>query len=125
MREYSLTKRDKCKEPIILENKDKIENVITNEDFNIFYDDLLKEKKLIIQQIQQLETKIEETKKGSSNLNYKQIKDIADEILSIKNPSRELYSKLIEKIEFDSQKNVIITFRFGQIEIKEGLKEAI
>ena len=72
-----------------------------------------------------METKIEETKKGSSNLNYKQIKDIADEILSIKNPSRELYSKLIEKIEFDSQKNVIITFRFGQIEIKEGLKEAI
>ena len=120
--EYKLNEKN---ETIRQVYKDKIENVITNEDFNIFYEDLLKEKKLIIQQIQQLETKIEETKKGSSNLNYKQIKDIADEILSIKNPSRELYSKLIEKIEFDSQKNVIITFRFGQIEIKEGLKEAI
>ena len=105
--------------------KDKTENIITSDDFNVFYEDLLKEKKLILQQIQQLETKIQEIKKGDKNLNYKQIKDLAEEILSKKNPSRELYSKLIEKIEFDSQKNLIITFRFGHIEIQEGLKEAI
>ena len=120
--EYKLKEKNETIKQVY---KDKTENVITIEDFNIIYEDLLKEKKLILQQIQQLEIKIEETKKSSNSLNYKQIKEVAEEILSIKNPSRELYSKLIQKIEFDSQKNVIITFRFGQIEIKEGLKEAI
>ena len=120
--EYKLKEKNETIKQVY---KDKTENVITTEDFNIIYEDLLKEKKLILQQIQQLEIKIEETQKSSNRLNYKQINDVAEEVLSIKNPSRELYSKLIQKIEFDSQKNVIITFRFGQIEIKEGLKEAI
>ena len=44
-----------------------------------------------------------------------------EEILSLKNVTKEMYEKLIEKIEFDSDKNIFIKFKFQKY-MQLGLK---
>ena len=46
-------------------------------------------------------------------------------MLELKNPSKEIYSKLIKKIEFDSNKNIIVTLTFGNIKEQETYKEVV
>ena len=96
--------------------KDRRENIITSEDYKIFYNELQKEK---------AETEILEMEKGNVTIDYKEIRKLANEIISTENPSKELYSKLIEKIEFDSEKNIIVTLTFGEITLPRKLEEAV
>ncbi len=105
--------------------KDKLQKVISNDDFNIFYEKLQKEKNKLIVEIHQTESKIQEIQKENKRLDYKLIKKIANELLLSEQPTREQYSKLVEKIEFDSQKNIKVTFTFGQMIDKEELKKAV
>ena len=105
--------------------KDKLQKVISNDDFNIFYEKLQKEKNKLIVEIHQTESKIQEIEKENKKLDYKLIKKIANELLLSEQPTREQYSKLVEKIEFDSQKNIKVTFTFGQMIDKEELKKAV
>ena len=94
---------------------DKREKIITAEDYKIFYSELQKEKNELMGEIFKTETEILEMEKGNVTIDYKEIRKLANEIISTENPSKELYSKLIEKIEFDSEKNIIVTLTFGEI----------
>ena len=38
-----------------------------------------------------------------------------NEVLSLENITKEMYEKLIEKIEFDDNKNIFIKFRFEKM----------
>ena len=42
------------------------------------------------------------------------IENRAKEILSLDNTTKEMYQKLIERIEFDKEKNIFIKFRFAK-----------
>ena len=46
-------------------------------------------------------------------------------LLTLENPTKEIYSNLIKKIEFDSKKNVRVTLTFGKVQLQEQLKEVI
>lgn len=105
--------------------KDRRDKIITSEDYKIFYDELQKEKNEIIGEIFKIETEILEIEKGNVTIDYKEIRKLANEIISTENPSKELYSKLIEKIEFDSEKNIIVTLTFGEITLPRKLDEAV
>jgi len=105
--------------------KDRRENIITSEDYKIFYNELQKEKNEIMGEIFKAETEILEMEKGNVTIDYKEIRKLANEIISTENPSKELYSKLIEKIEFDSEKNIIVTLTFGEITLPRKLEEAV
>ena len=50
---------------------------------------------------------------------------LAKEMLQMKNPSKEIYSKLIKKIEFDSNKNITVTLTFGNIKKQEKYEKAV
>lgn len=105
--------------------QDKRKQIITVDDFNIFYKKLQKEKNELLCEIHELETQILAIEKDNTTTDYGEIKKLAQELLSMENPSKQLYSKLIEKIEFDSNKNITVTLTFGHIEINTELKEAI
>jgi hypothetical protein len=42
------------------------------------------------------------------------IESRAKEILSLDNITKEMYQKLIERIEFDKEKNIFIRFKFSK-----------
>lgn len=105
--------------------KDRRDKIITAEDYKIFYNELQKEKNEIMGEIFKAETEILEMEKGNVTIDYKEIRKLANEIISTENPSKELYSKLIEKIEFDSEKNIIVTLTFGEIILPKKLDKAV
>lgn len=104
---------------------DKREKIITAEDYKIFYSELQKEKNELMGEIFKTETEILEMEKENVTIDYKEIRKLANEIISTENPSKELYSKLIEKIEFDSEKNIIVTLTFGEIIMQKKIDEAV
>ena len=92
--------------------QDKINKVIQIEDFKIIYEKKQKERNKILKQIKETEEQLEETNKKSPKINFKEIKQIAKEFLKMENPNKMILEKLIERIEFDKEKNIKIKFTF-------------
>lgn len=103
--------------------QDKIQKLITADDFSVIYEKFKKEKNNLLIQIHQIETEMLELQKEDTGKNYIEIIQLAKSILALKEPSKEMYSKLIKKIEFDSNKNVTVELTFGNA--KEQYKKAI
>ena len=62
-----------------------------------------------------METQLEESDKKTLEFDFKEIKQIAKEFLKIEKPNKMILEKLIEKIEFDKEKNIKIKFYFSKI----------
>ena len=92
--------------------QDKINKVIQIEDFKIIYEKKQKERNKIIKQIKETETQLEESNKKSMKINFKEIKQIANEFLKMEKKNKMILEKLIERIEFDKEKNIKIKFIF-------------
>ena len=60
-------------------------------------------------------TQLEESDKKTLEFDFKEIKQIAKEFLKIEKPNKMILEKLIEKIEFDKEKNIKIKFYFSKI----------
>ena len=76
-------------------------------------------------QIHQIETEMMELQKEDTGKNYIEMIKLAKDMLQMKNPSKEIYSKLIKKIEFDSNKNITVTLTFGNIKEQEKYEKAV
>ena len=94
--------------------EDKINKVITLDDFENFYKELQKEKEEYREKIKQLQMEIRKTNKKLNSVNIEKIEKQAKEVLSLENITKEMYQKLIERIEFDKQKNIYIKFKFSK-----------
>ena len=92
--------------------QDKINKIIQIEDFKIIYEKKQKERNKILEEIKVVETQLEETNNKSSKINFKEIKQIANEFLKMEKPNKMILEKLIERIEFDKEKNIKIKFKF-------------
>lgn len=92
--------------------QDKINKVIQIEDFKIIYEKKQKERNKIIKQIKETEIQLEESNKKSMKINFKEIKQIANEFLKMEKQNKMILEKLIERIEFDKEKNIKIKFIF-------------
>ena len=92
--------------------QDKINKIIQIEDFKTIYEKKQKERNKILKEIKEIETQLEETNKKTSKINFKEIKQIANEFLKMEKPNKLILEKLIERIEFDKEKNVKIRFIF-------------
>ena len=66
-----------------------------------------------------------EIQKGDKGKNDIEMIKLAKDMLQMKNPSKEIYSKLIKKIEFDSNKNITVTLTFGNIKEQEKYEKAV
>ena len=92
--------------------QDKINKIIQIEDFKAIYEKKLKERNKILKEIKEIEKELEETNQKSPKINFKEIKQIANKFLKMEKPNKMILEKLIEKIEFDKEKNIKIKFTF-------------
>ena len=88
--------------------QDKINKIIQIEDFKTIYEKKQKERNKILKEIKEIETQLEESNKKSPKINFKEIKQVANEFLKMEKPNKLILEKLIERIEFDKEKNVKI-----------------
>ena len=65
---------------------------------------------------------INKNQKENKEESYLEILNLAKRVLNLKDPSKEIYSKLIKKIEFNSNKEVTVTLTFGEVKIEEYKK---
>ena len=105
--------------------QDKINKLITADDFAMIYNKLQNEKRELLMQIHQIETEMMELQKEDTGRNYIEMIKLAKDMLQMKNPTKEIYSKLIKKIEFDSDKNITVTLTFGNIKEQERYEKAV
>ena len=92
--------------------QDKINKVIQIEDFKTIYEKKQKERNKVLKQIKEIKAQLEETNKKNPKINFKEIKQIANEFLKMKESNKMILEKLIERIEFDKEKNINIKFTF-------------
>ena len=94
--------------------KDKVQRIITEDDFKVIYNQETEEKEKINENIKSIELKIKMLKEKIEKVDIEEIIKSVEEILNFSNPTSEMYNKLIERIEFDSQKNIYIKFKFSK-----------
>ena len=92
--------------------QDKINKVIQIEDFKMIYEKKQKERNRILKEIKEIEKELKEMNQKSPQINFKEIKQIANEFLKMEKLNKMILEKLIEKIEFDKEKNIKIKFTF-------------
>ena len=92
--------------------QDKINKIIQIEDFKTIYEKKQKERNKILKEIKESEEQLKETNKKSPKINFKEIEKIANKFLKIENPNKMILERLIERIEFDKEKNIKIKFFF-------------
>ena len=99
--------------------QDKINKVIQVEDFKVIYEKMQKQRDKLLKEIKQKESTLNQNNEKSSKVDFQKIKQIANEFLKLEKPNKIVLEQLIEKIEFDKQKNVKIklTFKNPLIEI--------
>lgn len=94
--------------------EDKTNNIITLDDFEMFYKDATQEKEEYIEKIKELQIEIMQINKKLDNVDIDKIEKQAKEVLSLENITKTMYQKLIERIEFDKEKNIYIKFKFSK-----------
>lgn len=94
--------------------EDKINKIIKVEDFERMYKEKNEEKKETIKKIKEIEVNIKQIEEKLNDVDMKKIEKRAKEILSLDNITKDMYQKLIERIEFDKEKNIFIKFKFSR-----------
>ncbi len=92
--------------------QDKINKLIQVEDFKIIYLKKQKEREIIVKEIKKTEEELKKTNNMQSKVNLKEIGQIAEDLLNMKEPNKIMLQKLIREIEFDKNKNIKIEFNF-------------
>ena len=92
--------------------QDKINRVIQFEDFKVIYEKKQNQRDKILKEIKQTEDTLNRNNEKSPKIDFKKIKQIADEFLKLEKTNKIMLEGLIEKIEFDKEKNIRIKFSF-------------
>ena len=92
--------------------QDKIKQIIHIDDFKIMYEKKRKERSKIIQEVKRLEKELKESNSSISDITINKRKEISETILNMKNTNKIFYEKLIDRIEFDKNKNMKIKLVF-------------
>lgn len=92
--------------------QDKINKVIQVEDFKVIYEKMQKQRDKILKEIKQTENTLNQNNEQTPQIDFEKIKQIADEFLKIEKPNKIMLEQLIEKIEFDKEKNIKIKLTF-------------
>ena len=92
--------------------QDKINKLIQIEDFKLIYEKKQKERNKILKEIKKIEEELEEIYQKSPKINFEEIKQITNGFLKMNGPNKLILEKLIERIEFDKEKNIKIKLAF-------------
>ena len=78
------------------------------------------EKNKLIKQMQEEKLELKQISEQIENVDIERINQKAKEVLQLDNITKEMYQRLIERVEFDKEKNIYITFRFSKCIDKEA-----
>lgn len=92
--------------------QDKINRVIQVEDFKVIYEKMQKQRNKILKEIKQTENTLNQNNEKTPKIDFKKIKQIANEFLKLEKLNKIMLEQLIEKIEFDKEKNIRIKLTF-------------
>ena len=92
--------------------QDKINRVIQVEDFKVIYEKMQKQRDKLLKEIKQTENTLNQNNVKSPKVDFQKIKQIANEFLKFEKPNKIMLEQLIEKIEFDKERNIRIKFLF-------------
>ncbi len=92
--------------------QDKISKIIQVEDFKIIYEKKQKQRDKILKEIKIIQESLNQNDEQGIKANYREIKKIADDFLKLENTNKVILEQLIEKIEFDKEKNIKIKLTF-------------
>lgn len=92
--------------------QDKINKIIQIEDFKVIYEKKQKERNKIIKEIKQIEEELKNINNRKPKFDFEEIKQITQEFLNMKEPNKMMLEKLIERIEFDKNKNISVKLTF-------------
>ncbi len=109
-----INKIDKLTEQIKITYNDKLENIINNDTFLSIKEQKENEISDCKKQIYDIEQKIQ-IEKSKHTISYNQIKNLSDEFLNTDNITKQVLSKLIDKIEFDRNKTINLKLIFSNI----------
>ena len=109
-----IDKIDKLNEQIKTIYNDKLENIINNETFLSIKEQKENEIENCKRQIIDLDKKID-IEKSRYTISYNQIKKLSEEFLSSNYITKQLLYKLVNKIEFDSNRNINLKLVFSNI----------
>lgn len=109
-----LMKIEKLNEQIKTTYNDKLEKIINNETFLSIKEQKENEKEKCKKQINDLNKKIE-IEKSKYTISYNQIKKLSEEFLNSNHITKQLLHKLVDKIEFDSNRNINLKLVFSNI----------
>ena len=108
-----------CEQKIEMENKilnalyeDKLNKVIKVEDFEMMYKEHSAKKKENIKKIKSIRAEIRKVEETLNDIDAKELLEKTKEYLSLNNMTKEMYQKLIERIEIDKERNIFIKFKF-------------
>lgn len=110
-----IIKIDKLNEQIKTTYNDKLENIINNETFLSIKEQKENEIQNCKKQINDLDKKIY-IEKSKYTISYNQIKRLSEEFLNSNNITKQVLAKLIDKIEFDTNRNINLKLVFSNIE---------
>lgn len=92
--------------------QDKINKLIQVEDFKIIYLKKQKEREKIVKEINKIEDEFKKASNMQSKVDLKEIRQIAEDLLNMKEPNKLVLQELIKKIEFDTNKNISVKLTF-------------
>lgn len=100
--------------------QDKINRVIQVEDFKVIYEKMQKQRDKILKKIKQTKSTLNQNNEQSPKVDFEKIKQIAEEFLKMEKSNKLILEQLIEKIEFDKEKNIRIKLTFKTPIIKSN-----
>ena len=97
---------------------DKLNGIISTEDYMRFYNRFSNEKKELTDKQYDLKKRIIDIKaQEEQNVDNQQVKDIINEFLEMKEIDKVMLYRLINYIEIDTNKNIYIHFNFNHLNI--------
>lgn len=94
--------------------QDKINKIIQIEDFKMIYEKMQKQKNKILKEIKQTQESLKRNNEQGSKIDYTEINKISNEFLKLEKTNKIILEQLIEKIEFDKEKNIKIKLTFKE-----------
>lgn len=93
--------------------EDKLNGILSADDFLKIYKDKNEEREKIKKEIEKVEMKLE-TEKNKNIVEYRDLIKYANEFLEMKSPSKEIISRLVDKIIICKGRKITIKYKFSK-----------
>jgi len=114
--------KEKCEIKINQENniidnlyQDKINRVLFEDDFKRLYEDHSSKIRSLKLQIENCDEKINKIEEEISNIDYKECKRVVDSFMSMRKPSRNIITRLVNRVEISEDKSIDVYFNFKEL----------